>query len=559
MMAIASGLESTSRKWRPLRRRLRRWFRCRRRSRGRCRRGWSGRGRCVRGCREASGWGSRSFLCRWGDDGVPPDVGGGFAAGGLFGADQGGGHVGDAVDGVEVEGVDVGVAGVPEDVVVLGRPAFAGAGAVVVGPDDLVLEAGAAEDRVEHDLAVVYLARVDVEEERAVGGEDAVRFDHAGTEEADEVVEAVGVAGGLRSGLRFGSGGRRSRCGRRWGRERCACGCGAETAGVEGRVDVDKRDGVAGECGVRGGYRRARSGCHLVSHRIGCRRRLAPVSTFVVLVGGIRGYRVFSAATSKPCPNPKLFTLLRPTPGGSAAKTRTRRRRLRVWAPISSATEWAGRPRVRLRAGWRSISFWPTFIRAGGGGAWARRTWSRLRGCDRAVCVRGRRAVCMRLFIAANQAVFERSGTVEDMSGMGTTLVALLYVPGPEKDRRMTAREPKARFVAPPTLFLANVGDSRCYGVGVESSSSFRRITPLWGNRCWRDRSLRCRRPFRRCGLHHAGSGTAGTCGAGSRAIERRAETCTSWRRTGKTRELTNAEIAVSRSVYAAAQRRDLP
>ena len=81
------------------------------------------------------------------DDGVPPDVSGGFAAGGLFGADERGGHVGDAVDLVEVEGVEVGVAGVPEDVVVLGGPAFFCAGAVVVGPDDLVLEAGATEDR----------------------------------------------------------------------------------------------------------------------------------------------------------------------------------------------------------------------------------------------------------------------------------------------------------------------------------------------------------------------------------------------------------------------------
>ena len=69
----------------------------------------------------------------------------------------------------------------------------------------------------------------------------------------------------------------------------------------------------------------------------------------------------------------------------------------------------------------------------------------------------------MRLCYAANQAVFERSGTVADMSGMGTTLVALLHVPGPEGDRRLTAREPKAGFVRPPTLFLANVGDSRCY------------------------------------------------------------------------------------------------
>ncbi len=64
---------------------------------------------------------------------------------------------------------------------------------------------------------------------------------------------------------------------------------------------------------------------------------------------------------------------------------------------------------------------------------------------------------------AANEAVFQRSGTAEEMLGMGTTLVALLHVPGPAKDRRLAPRELKPRFVTPPTLFLANVGDSRCY------------------------------------------------------------------------------------------------
>ncbi len=64
---------------------------------------------------------------------------------------------------------------------------------------------------------------------------------------------------------------------------------------------------------------------------------------------------------------------------------------------------------------------------------------------------------------AANEAVFERSSGDADLAGMGTTLVALLHVPGPEGDRRLSPRTPKPRFVTPPTLFLANVGDSRCY------------------------------------------------------------------------------------------------
>ena len=64
---------------------------------------------------------------------------------------------------------------------------------------------------------------------------------------------------------------------------------------------------------------------------------------------------------------------------------------------------------------------------------------------------------------AANEAVHGMSTKTRQLSGMGTTLVALLHVAGPEKDRRLTPRGPRPRFVSPPTLFLANVGDSRCY------------------------------------------------------------------------------------------------
>ena len=58
---------------------------------------------------------------------------------------------------------------VDEDRVVLRRPSALRARAVVVGPDDLVQEALAAEDPVEQELAVVSLAVVDVEVEGAVG------------------------------------------------------------------------------------------------------------------------------------------------------------------------------------------------------------------------------------------------------------------------------------------------------------------------------------------------------------------------------------------------------
>ena len=132
---------------------------------------------------------------------MPPDVGGGLAARGFGGTDELGRHVRDAVGGAQVEGVLGGVAGVPEEVVVLGGPFLAGAGAVVVGPDDLVLEAGSAgaavegEDLVEQDLAVVDFARIDVKEEGAVWGEDAVGLFEARLEESEEVVEGIGIAG----------------------------------------------------------------------------------------------------------------------------------------------------------------------------------------------------------------------------------------------------------------------------------------------------------------------------------------------------------------------------
>jgi protein phosphatase len=55
---------------------------------------------------------------------------------------------------------------------------------------------------------------------------------------------------------------------------------------------------------------------------------------------------------------------------------------------------------------------------------------------------------------AANQAVFRHSRKSPSLHGMGTTLVALLW----EED---TLRSKDAR--ASPTLWLAHVGDSRCY------------------------------------------------------------------------------------------------
>ena len=66
--------------------------------------------------------------------------------------------------------------------------------------------------------------------------------------------------------------------------------------------------------------------------------------------------------------------------------------------------------------------------------------------------------------LAANTAVHQYAREHPELAGMGTTMVALLHVAAPIKDRRAVPRSPRPqRFTTPPSLFLANVGDSRCY------------------------------------------------------------------------------------------------
>jgi serine/threonine protein phosphatase PrpC len=68
---------------------------------------------------------------------------------------------------------------------------------------------------------------------------------------------------------------------------------------------------------------------------------------------------------------------------------------------------------------------------------------------------------------AANQAVFQQGRQSPELAGMGTTLVAMLHAPVASRSSDSGA----ARIVEhlfsrasdPPTLWLANVGDSRCY------------------------------------------------------------------------------------------------
>jgi PPM family protein phosphatase len=69
---------------------------------------------------------------------------------------------------------------------------------------------------------------------------------------------------------------------------------------------------------------------------------------------------------------------------------------------------------------------------------------------------------------AANQAVFQQARETPQLSGMGTTLVALLHAPitshaADPEIRRSAGHHTNARSTDPPTLWLAHVGDSRCY------------------------------------------------------------------------------------------------
>ncbi|MCU1320528.1 MAG: protein serine/threonine phosphatase [Acidobacteriaceae bacterium] len=65
---------------------------------------------------------------------------------------------------------------------------------------------------------------------------------------------------------------------------------------------------------------------------------------------------------------------------------------------------------------------------------------------------------------AANHAIFQKATQNTELSGMGTTLVALLYVP--PKPGPVLQPKPLAAITiqpVPPSLWLAHVGDSRCY------------------------------------------------------------------------------------------------
>jgi protein phosphatase len=67
---------------------------------------------------------------------------------------------------------------------------------------------------------------------------------------------------------------------------------------------------------------------------------------------------------------------------------------------------------------------------------------------------------------AANQAVYRQARHSPQLAGMGTTLVGLLHAPltsAAPNGRRSANNHTNSRASDPPTLWLAHVGDSRCY------------------------------------------------------------------------------------------------
>jgi PPM family protein phosphatase len=72
-----------------------------------------------------------------------------------------------------------------------------------------------------------------------------------------------------------------------------------------------------------------------------------------------------------------------------------------------------------------------------------------------------------RAIAAANEAVYQQSRYSAQLSGMGTTLVALLHAPVSNghhgNGRKGATNHSNSRVSDPPTVWLAHVGDSRCY------------------------------------------------------------------------------------------------
>lgn len=66
---------------------------------------------------------------------------------------------------------------------------------------------------------------------------------------------------------------------------------------------------------------------------------------------------------------------------------------------------------------------------------------------------------------SANQAVFQKSRSTAELHGMGTTLVGILHVQPPKAEPATESATKPPTEPAPdtPNIWIANVGDSRCY------------------------------------------------------------------------------------------------
>ena len=84
-------------------------------------------------------------------------------------------------------------------------------------------------------------------------------------------------------------------------------------------------------------------------------------------------------------------------------------------------------------------------------------------GSHPAVSVAQPRARLAEAVRAANQAVFQHARKSPNLHGMGTTLVALLCDPAALQEEAAPLRKAAARPGPAATLWLAHVGDSRCY------------------------------------------------------------------------------------------------
>ena len=254
----------------------------------------------------------------------------------------------------------------------LGRPAAPGARAVVVRPDDLVEEALAPEDLVEQQLAVVGLAVVDVEVQRALAGSAACAPAPGaapGTRDSPRSCRgsstrraASSVAAPLKAGARAVRVGDRS--------QRLAR---LHLAGVERRIDVDqlkglrRRTAAAARGSRRAGSRSIGRGSARLRHSARDYVRPPMERTSSTHCSRARtALRQRAGATARSTPRGSAFAGVRKI----ASSTAARRRRARALkparvtdmrcapaaSPIELGGDRVGHERVAARAARRSSS-----------------------------------------------------------------------------------------------------------------------------------------------------------------------------------------------------------